>query len=69
MVYTHVECLKDYFSPLDRSKILHIEGRTYQAREAIAEGFYSVDCEIHPEHPTSISLQVTDVDYRFKTKL
>jgi hypothetical protein len=63
-MYTHVVCKKTYYSPLDRSFALAIEGRTYVVRKALAEGFYALICE----GGLAIGIQVTDVDFDFIVK-
>ncbi|CAG7651836.1 hypothetical protein PAESOLCIP111_06401 [Paenibacillus solanacearum] len=67
MDYTMAECLQDYYSPLDRTKIMHWKGKTYIAHPTRAEGFYAIECETYEGQPFQrIIIQTRDTDYIFR---
>lgn len=61
-MFTHVKCLKDYYSALDRDTLLHRKGRVYKIEKANAADFYSAETE---KQETSIGIQLNDPDYDF----
>jgi hypothetical protein len=64
-LYTMAECLRDYYSPLDK-KILHVAGKVYPAHKGLAEGFYGVECEQYEGQMVSrTGIQESDRDYIF----
>ena len=65
MDFTKVICKIDYYSPLDRSQLLHAANKTYSAHKAVAEGFYAVECELNKNNFKRVCIQITDLDFVF----
>lgn len=63
-IFSQIVCLKDWFSPLDRSSIVHRKGEIYKLHNSPATkyGFYASDCD---ENEMKVIVQIGDLDYKF----